>query len=109
MSEPAAQTVRSFLHDLEEQRQIKILFAVESGSRAWRIESADSDYDVRFVYCRPLKDYVNLARPDDVINAAFDQSLPPVPRTTPCTTFADLTFSNSCVFWQNPTLRPLNG
>ena len=39
MSEPAAQTVRSFLHDLEEQRQIKILFAVESGSRAWRIES----------------------------------------------------------------------
>ena len=77
MSEPAAQTVRSFLHDLEEQRQIKILFAVESGSRAWRIESADSDYDVRFVYCRPLKDYVNLARPDDVINAAFDQKLAP--------------------------------
>ena len=32
MSEPAAQTVRSFLHDLEEQRQIKILFAVESGA-----------------------------------------------------------------------------
>ena len=49
MSEPAAQTVRSLLHDLEERRQIKILFAVESGSRAWRIESADSDYDVRFV------------------------------------------------------------
>lgn len=109
MSEPAAQTVRSLLHDLEERRQIKILFAVESGSRAWRIESADSDYDVRFVYCRPLKDYVSLARPDDVINAAFDQKLAPVPRTTPCTTFADLTFSNSCVFWQNPTLRPLNG
>lgn len=43
---------------------------------AW-IESADSDYDVRFVYCRPLKDYVNLARPDDVINAAFDQKLAP--------------------------------
>ena len=77
MSEPAAQTVRSLLHDLEERRQIKILFAVESGSRAWRIESADSDYDVRFVYCRPLKDYVSLARPDDVINAAFDQKLAP--------------------------------
>ena len=31
MSEPAAQTIRSLLHDLEEQWQIKILFAVESG------------------------------------------------------------------------------
>lgn len=109
MSEPAAQTVRSFLHDLEEQRQIKILFAVESGSRAWRIESADSDYDVRFVYCRPLKDYVNLARRTTSSMRRLTKSLPPVPRTTPCTTFADLTFSNSCVFWQNPTLRPLNG
>lgn len=77
MSEPAAETVRKLLHDLEERQRIKILFAVESGSRAWRIESADSDYDVRFVYYRPLKDYLCLARPDDVINAAFDQKLVP--------------------------------
>ena len=79
MSEPATQTICNLLHDLEERQQIKILFAVESGSRAWRIESADSDYDVRFVYYRSLKDYISLTRADDVINAAFDEKL------TPCT------------------------
>ena len=42
MSEPAAQTVRSLLHDLEERRQIKILFAVESGSRCLTKHSANS-------------------------------------------------------------------
>lgn len=38
------------LKSIEAKESFKILFAVESGSRAWGFESVDSDYDVRFVY-----------------------------------------------------------
>lgn len=39
---------------------LRILFAVESGSRAWGFESADSDWDVRAVAVRPVEGYLRL-------------------------------------------------
>lgn len=69
--------IRKFLSDLEQKQSVKILFAVENGSRAWQMESTDSDYDVRFVFYRPLKDYITLSAADDVINMAFDDNLAP--------------------------------
>ncbi len=47
----------------------RVLFAVESGSRAWGFASADSDFDVRFVYARPRDWYLSIdleTRPDTV-------------------------------------------
>ena len=35
--------------EIEKEQNVKILFAIESGSRAWRIDSKDSDYDILIV------------------------------------------------------------
>ncbi|MFZ5636580.1 MAG: DNA polymerase beta superfamily protein [Pseudomonadota bacterium] len=53
----------------EEEHGIRILLAVESGSRAWGFASPNSDYDVRFVYAHPPRWYqaVNLEEKRDVI------------------------------------------
>lgn len=46
---------------------IRLLMAVESGSRAWGFPSPDSDYDVRFIYARSWQDYVTLRPVRDVV------------------------------------------
>jgi hypothetical protein len=49
VDESAHDRVRNALNALEAVHRVRILFAVESGSRAWGFPSRDSDYDVRFV------------------------------------------------------------
>lgn len=61
------------LREIETQENVTILFAVESGSRAWGFESKDSDYDVRFIYIRQLEDYLSLKPMSDVINYELNE------------------------------------
>ena len=44
-----------------------ILYACESGSRAWGFPSVDSDYDVYFIYLRPANLYLSVEKKRDVI------------------------------------------
>ena len=60
--------IKSKLSEIEENRNVKILYAVESGSRAWGFASDDSDYDVRFIYVRPGEEYLKLEKIRDVID-----------------------------------------
>jgi len=52
---------------LGEECGVRVLYAVEAGSRAWGFASPDSDYDVRFIYVRPRDDYLRLDNVDDVL------------------------------------------
>ena len=38
------------LNEIEKNNDVKVIYACESGSRAWGFASEDSDYDVRFIY-----------------------------------------------------------
>ena len=69
MNELVRAEIERRLHDVEAADAVRILYAVESGSRAWGFESQDSDWDVRFVYVRPRDWYlsVNLESRRDVI------------------------------------------
>jgi hypothetical protein len=48
------------LDQVERERDVRILFACESGSRGWGFESQDSDYDVRFIYAHRLEWYLSV-------------------------------------------------
>ncbi|KOS68261.1 hypothetical protein AEA09_06625 [Lysinibacillus contaminans] len=52
--------IQDKLIEIEEAYQIKILYAVESGSRAWGFPSKDSDYDVRFIYIHQPQWYLSI-------------------------------------------------
>ncbi|MBX0313834.1 nucleotidyltransferase domain-containing protein [Planococcus glaciei] len=54
------QLILEKLQEIEEQFQVKILYAVESGSRAWGFPSKDSDYDVRFIYVHQPDWYLSI-------------------------------------------------
>ncbi len=52
--------IKKELSRLEISREMKILLAVESGSRAWGFASTDSDWDVRYIYIHKLDWYLKI-------------------------------------------------
>lgn len=71
----AEELVRIKLKEIEEKENIKILHAVESGSRAWGFASPDSDYDVRFIYVRNSDFYLSLRETKDFIDWELNEVL----------------------------------
>ena len=67
--------IQDNLNQIEEQYDVQILLAVESGSRAWGFASADSDYDVRFIYVHKPEEYLRIDSMKDVIEWQLDEVL----------------------------------
>ncbi|WP_249079377.1 nucleotidyltransferase domain-containing protein [Parasaccharibacter sp. TMW 2.1884] len=67
--------VMTILRQIERDHDVDILFAVESGSRAWGFPSPDSDYDVRFIYRHRLDWYLSLKPGRDVIELPISDDL----------------------------------
>ncbi|MGF6207717.1 nucleotidyltransferase domain-containing protein [Pseudomonas sp. ADAK2] len=63
------------LERIERERNVTVLYACESGSRAWGFASTDSDYDVRFVYVEKPEWFVQVDTPRDVIERPLDDEL----------------------------------
>ena len=71
---PIRENIIEKLNTAEKTENIKILHAVESGSRAWGFASPDSDYDVRFIYVRPENYYLRLDKTRDVIECELNDT-----------------------------------
>lgn len=69
------QTIIKRIREIEKEQQVKIIYACESGSRAWGFPSADSDYDVRFLYIHPLTWYLSIGKKRDVIEYPIHNTL----------------------------------
>ena len=63
----AEKIIQEKLTKIEQTQGVRILYACESGSRAWNFASKDSDYDVRFIYVRDLAWYLSIYEGRDVI------------------------------------------
>ncbi len=69
------QKIIKSLSALAEEKNIKILLACETGSRAWGFPSPDSDYDVRFIYAHPRDWYLSLKEKPDAIDLMQEDRL----------------------------------
>jgi uncharacterized protein len=69
------EAIQDRLTQIEETEDVTILYACESGSRAWGFESLDSDYDVRFIYLRRTHHYLAMERGNGVIERPIDNGL----------------------------------
>lgn len=68
-------TIQQKLTEIEKAHRIKILYSCESGSRAWGFASPDSDYDVRFIYSRPIEEYLTIQTKKDHLSFPINDEL----------------------------------
>ncbi|GAB7533385.1 nucleotidyltransferase domain-containing protein [Pseudomonas sp. 3A(2025)] len=75
LSSAMRERVLQELQRIEREHNVTVLYACESGSRAWGFASTDSDYDVRFVYVEKPEWFVQVDTPRDVIERPLDDEL----------------------------------
>jgi len=63
------------LNSIAKRENITILYACESGSRAWGFPSPDSDYDIRIIYSHPIEWYLSVEEGRDVIDEPIEKHI----------------------------------
>ena len=66
--------IKQYLKEIEQRKNIKILFACETGSRAWGFPSPDSDFDIRLIYRHKKSWYLSLNEKKDTIELMADNN-----------------------------------
>ena len=74
-NEMETNVIPAHLCDIEQMYDVKILLAVESGSRAWGFESVNSDWDVRFIYVHKPEWYFKVNEQRDVIEHMYEDDV----------------------------------
>lgn len=69
------QEIEAALQQVAQKYKVRILYAVESGSRAWGFASPNSDWDVRFIYIHPTDAYLTIDEKRDVIEEMLPNDL----------------------------------
>ncbi|MGS4346656.1 DNA polymerase beta superfamily protein [Myroides odoratus] len=64
--------IQQKIKEIESSHGIEVLYACESGSRAWGFASVDSDYDVRLIYKRKTTDYLSVLDLSDFLQLPID-------------------------------------
>ena len=67
--------IQNEIEKIQASENILILYACESGSRAWGFPSSNSDYDVRFLYVRPPEWYLSIEEGRDVVEIPISGDL----------------------------------
>jgi len=66
--------INQYLNKLEEEKDVKILLACETGSRAWGFPSPDSDFDIRIIYKHKKDWYLSLNKQKDSIALMYENN-----------------------------------
>lgn len=67
--------IQSELSRIEREKGVRVLYAAESGSRAWGLAARDSEYDVRFIYA-PQRDWnLSIEQQRNMIEEPIDSQL----------------------------------
>jgi predicted nucleotidyltransferase len=67
--------IGELLERIEARHGVRIVYACESGSRAWGFASPDSDYDIRFLFARAESDHVSVWDKADTIELPLENEL----------------------------------
>ena len=68
-------TINMKIKNIEDKSNVKAIYACEVGSKNWKSDSPNSDYDVRFIYISPKSKYLDKNHKDTIkveFNEDFD-------------------------------------
>ncbi len=75
MATEITQRIKDELSQIEYEKDVKVIYACESGSRAWGFPSQDSDYDIRFIYVHRPDWYLSISKQRNVIEKPISDNL----------------------------------